>query len=102
MLLKACKNPSELAAMRACHLRDGAAVVEFLSFLDAHYAPVIRSQGNDGDSSAGAAGTGGAPLSEVQIADELQACRARCEEFIGPSFATIAGVGENGAIIHYR
>lgn len=36
VLLKACKNASELQGMRACHLRDGAAVVEFLAWLDDH------------------------------------------------------------------
>jgi len=37
-LLKACKNSAELQGMRACHLRDGAAIVEFLAWLDERYA----------------------------------------------------------------
>ena len=40
-LLKACKNSAELQGMRACHLRDGAAVVEFLAWLDEGYAGTL-------------------------------------------------------------
>jgi Xaa-Pro aminopeptidase len=96
VLLKACKNAAELHGMRACHLRDGAAVVEFLAALDAHFHPQQQGQGGNGEAAAAT------PLSEVQLADKLQAFRARCEKFVGPSFDTIAGVNENGAIIHYR
>jgi len=32
---KACKNEAEIAGARAAHLRDGAAMVEFLAWLDA-------------------------------------------------------------------
>jgi hypothetical protein len=97
VLLKACKNPAELRGMRACHLRDAAAVVEFLASLDTHYSPHQKPQLQQGGKRDPVV-----PLSEVQLADKLQACRARCEGFVGPSFATIAGVNENGAIIHYR
>ena len=33
-LPKACKNAAEIAGMREAHLRDGAAMVEFLAWLD--------------------------------------------------------------------
>jgi Xaa-Pro aminopeptidase len=98
VLLKACKNPAELRGMRACHLRDAAAVVEFLASLDAHYASCSPLQ----HPQLGGKREPVVPLSEVQLADKLQACWARCETFVGPSFSTIAGVNENGAIIHYR
>ena len=87
-LLKACKNPAELAGMRACHLRDGAAVVEFLAWLDAHFL--------------GSAEQKGLALDEVSLADKLLSFRAQQAGFLEPSFDTIAGVNENGAIIHYR
>jgi len=35
--LKAAKNPVELDGMRSCHIRDGAAMAEFLSWLDSLY-----------------------------------------------------------------
>ncbi len=34
VLAKAVKNPSELAGMRACHVRDAAAVCQFLCWLE--------------------------------------------------------------------
>ena len=91
-LLKACKNEVELAAMRDCHLRDGAAVVEFLCWLeDQLYSD------SDSDSSFSTV-----KISEVELADQLESFRAKCDKFLYPSFETIAGVNENGAIIHYR
>jgi Xaa-Pro aminopeptidase len=102
-LLKACKNPAELAGMRACHLRDGAAVVEFLAWLE-HQFNSSGGDGGDGNNSGGSAGgsTQQMGISEVALADKLQSFRAQCGSFLEPSFATIAGVNENGAIIHYR
>jgi Xaa-Pro aminopeptidase len=106
VLMKACKNAAELRGMRACHLRDAAAVVEFLASLDAHYHHQQHQGQGQGQGQAQEVGGNGetlaTPLNEVQLADKLQAFRARCEKFVGPSFATIAGVNENGAIIHYR
>ena len=34
VLAKSVKNPTELAGIRKCHLRDGAAVTRFLGWLD--------------------------------------------------------------------
>ena len=45
VLLKACKNSAELEGMRACHLRDAAALVEFLAWLDEHYEQVKTDNG---------------------------------------------------------
>jgi len=41
-------------------------------------------------------------VSEVEIDEKLTGCRAKQPGFLEGSFATIAGVGSNGAIIHYR
>lgn len=38
----------------------------------------------------------------IQVDAELTARRAAQPGFVGPSFATIAGAGPNGAVIHYR
>lgn len=84
-LLKACKNEAELAAMRDCHLRDGSAVVEFLHWLET----TLRDDNT-------------LKISEVDLVDKLKTFRAKCNKFLYPSFDTIAGVNENGAIIHYR
>lgn len=83
--MKAAKNPAELAGMRACHLRDGAAFVEFISWLDEE----LTVHHND-------------RLTEVDLDHHLTASRASYDLFLEPSFPTIAGVNSNGAIIHYR
>lgn len=84
VLLKACKNTAELDGMRACHLRDGASVVEFLAHLEHKFY------------------TENAQVSEVEIDEILTSTRAACPLFIEPSFPTIAGCNGNGAIVHYR
>jgi Xaa-Pro aminopeptidase len=82
LLARACKNPTELAGMRAAHRRDGAAMARFLAWLD------------------GTAVWGG--VSEQSAASRLEAWRAAAGGYRGPSFATISGAGPNGAIVHYR
>jgi len=82
VLPKACKTEAELAGARAAHLRDGAAMVEFLAWLDAE-AP------------SGA-------LTEIDAARELEARRRATNALEDISFETISGAGPNGAIVHYR
>jgi len=81
-LPKAIKNPAELAGMQAAHLRDGAAMAEFLFWLD-ETAP-----------------HGG--LTEIDVVTKLEAIRAVANQMTDISFETICGAGPNGAIIHYR
>jgi Xaa-Pro aminopeptidase len=81
-LPKACKNPAEIAATRAAHLRDGAAMVEFLRWLDA------------------AAPKGG--LTEISVVQALEGFRRATNALHDISFDTISGAGPNGAIMHYR
>ncbi|PZO83621.1 MAG: X-Pro aminopeptidase, partial [Micavibrio aeruginosavorus] len=80
--LKARKNDAEKAAMRAAHIRDGAAVTKFLKWL----------------SEAGASGT----LTELDVEAKLESFRREAPEYRDSSFDTIAGYGPNGAIVHYR
>ncbi|KAI7835935.1 hypothetical protein COHA_010169 [Chlorella ohadii] len=82
-LAKSVKNAAELAGMREAHLRDGAALVRFLCWLEKTIAS-------------------GKTLTEVEVDEHLTAKRAAQPGFIEPSFPTIAGAGPNGAIIHYR
>ena len=81
--MKARKNQAEQQAIRAVHRRDGAAMVEFLSWFDA------ASNAQDG-------------LRETDIDAKLMALRSQDDLFISPSFSTICGSGGNGAIVHYR
>lgn len=81
---KACKNDAELEGMLHAHTCDGAALANFFAWLE---RKVVYE---------------GVPLTEVQIAARLAAFRAEQPGFSQPSFPTIAGVGPNGAVIHYN
>jgi Xaa-Pro aminopeptidase len=81
-LPKAAKNAAEVAGMREAHLRDGAAVVEFLCWLD-QTAP-----------------KGG--LTEIDVVTALEGYRRATNVLHDISFDTICGAGPNGAIMHYR
>jgi Xaa-Pro aminopeptidase len=81
VLPKACKTEAEIAATREAHLRDGAAMVEFLCWLD-DQAP----------------GT----LTEIDVAQKLEGFRAATNQLRDISFDTISSTGPNGAINHYR
>ncbi|WP_193139319.1 aminopeptidase P family protein [Meridianimarinicoccus sp. MJW13] len=82
VLPKACKNPVEIAGSEAAHLRDGAAMVRFLHWLD--------------DTA------GGGTVTEIDAVTRLEALRAETGALKDISFDTIAGAGPNGAIVHYR
>ncbi|KRE16338.1 X-Pro aminopeptidase [Bosea sp. Root483D1] len=81
-LMKAKKNETELSGSRRAHLRDGAAIVRFLSWL-AREAP-----------------KGG--LTEIDAVAALEAERLKTGELRDVSFTTIAGAGPNAALPHYR
>ena len=79
---KARKNDAERAGFEAAHLADGVAMMRFWYWL-AHIAD--RST-----------------LTEADIADRLTEIRSGHPDYICDSFPTIAGMGGNGAIVHYR
>lgn len=78
---KARKTDAELAGMRAAHLRDGAAMVEFLAWYFA-------------EDRAG--------MTEIDMARKLEGFRAATGQLLDISFDTISSTGPNAAIIHYR
>ncbi|APX70451.1 MULTISPECIES: aminopeptidase P family protein [unclassified Brucella] len=83
---RAIKNKAELDGSRAAHERDGVAMVNFLSWIDAQKPGTID---------------------EISAAKKLEESRANAgRDFQMPlediSFDTISGAGPNGAIIHYR
>jgi Xaa-Pro aminopeptidase len=81
-LPKACKNAAEIAATREAHLRDGAAMVEFLCWLD-NAAPSTQ-------------------LTEIDVVKALEGFRRATNALHDISFDTICGSGPHGAIMHYR
>lgn len=81
-LMKARKNAAELKGTRTAHLRDGAAMTNYLAWL-AREAP-------KGD------------LTEIDAVAALEAERLRTGLLKDVSFTTIAGAGPNAALPHYR
>jgi Xaa-Pro aminopeptidase len=82
VLPKAIKNPVEIAGQKASQVRDGAAIVKFLRWID-ETAP-----------------KGG--LDELKAAEKLQQLRQLSPELRDLSFDTISAAGPNAAIPHYR
>ncbi|RFU74176.1 xaa-pro aminopeptidase [Trichoderma arundinaceum] len=72
---KAVKNETEMEGMRACHIRDGAALIEYFAWLEDQLI------------------TKKAVLDEVQAADKLEELRSKHEHFVGLSFPTISSTG---------
>ncbi|MBN9587100.1 MAG: X-Pro aminopeptidase [Afipia sp. 62-7] len=81
-LLKAVKNPSEIAGTKAAHKRDGAALARFLAWID--------SEALSGS------------LTEIDAVEALETFRRDTGALKDVSFPTISGTGPNGAIVHYR
>ncbi len=80
--MKAVKNERERLGFRSAMLRDGIAMVKFLKWLD-------ESIGKQA-------------LTEISVADKLEALRAEQPLYRGLSFDTIAGYEAHGAIVHYE
>ena len=81
-LMKARKNPTEVAGFRKAMERDGVAMVKFLRWLKE------------------AVKTGSE--SELSVEKKLYELRAEQPLFKGISFDTIAGYKEHAAIVHYE
>jgi len=82
-LMKARKNATEIAGSRAAHLRDGAAMVRFLAWLDREIAK-------------------GMPLTEIDAAVALEGFRRETNALVDVSFPSISAAGPNAALPHYR
>ena len=80
--MKSRKNGRELSCIRQAMVRDGVAMVRFLAWLDRTMA-------------------GGERPTEWDVAQVLQALRAKDERYISDSFNYISGYGPNAAIPHY-
>jgi len=81
-LPKAKKNAVEIKGTEAAHIRDGAALVRFLHWLDT-------------DAQSG-------EVDEIEAATQLERCRRVDSSLRDLSFESISGAGSNGAVVHYR
>lgn len=78
---KAIKNAVEIKNMKKAHVEDGIAVLKFMRYLK-------ENAGKD-------------VMSEISLADKLEAFRRESKNFLDLSFDTICGYASNGAIVHY-
>ena len=82
VLPKAIKTAAEIEGARAAHLRDGAAMVRFLAWLDEN-SPSGR-------------------VDEVGAAMKLEEFRRETGVLKDISFDSISAAGPHGAVVHYR
>lgn len=86
-LLKAVKNETELAGYRRCHVEDGAALTDFLAW--------VQREGGRREASDH-------PLTELEAEARLLAFRATRKGFLEASFRSISASGVNAALCHYN
>jgi Xaa-Pro aminopeptidase len=80
--IKSVKDQEEIAHIKSAHIKDGAAMVNFLYWFKHLPESAI--------------------VSELSIADELTKFRSEQPYFKGNSFHPIVGFGAHGAIVHYH
>ncbi|MCH5222141.1 MAG: aminopeptidase P family protein [Muribaculaceae bacterium] len=81
--LKSVKNDVQLAGVHAAMVRDGVAMVRSLMEIEERI-------------------TAGTTTTELDVAEILHRQRSKGDLFFDESFATIAGYGPHGAIVHYE
>lgn len=81
MLFKCIKNEVELDNIRKSHIKDGVAMTKFMYWLKTNIGKIY--------------------MDEVSVDEQLLKFRQEQDGFIEPSFNTIAGYKDHGAIIHY-
>ena len=80
-LLKSIKNKIEIKNTINAHIIDGVALTKFI-----YWIKNINKK----------------KITEVDAQNKLEKFRKMNKNYLYPSFDTIAGSGENGAIVHYR
>ena len=80
--LKAIKNDIEKDHIRNVMVKDGVALTKFFFWLEQNL--------------------GKEKITEISASKKLEAFRRDQENFVHPSFATIAGYGPHGAVVHYE
>ncbi len=83
ILMRACKNASEIKGAVAAHEKDARAFAKFRKWFDKQDFAKKK-------------------IMESDIVAALHKARAADKDFIEESFDTIAGFAANGAIVHYR
>ena len=80
--MKSIKNKTEIANIDKVMVKDGVALTRFFYWLE-------RNTGKDS-------------ISELKLTSQLEVFRSEQENYLGPSFSTIAAFNEHGALPHYN
>lgn len=80
-LLKAAKNPAELAHIRECYLKDSVTLTKFLFWMKENAGKIA--------------------MDELSVAEKLDSMRAEIPGFLDLSFPTISAYQSNAAMAHY-
>ena len=86
MRAKAVKTKEEMDNMRLAHIKDGVAVTRFMYW--------FKKQMENFDPEN--------PPTEMSCVEKLESFRKEQENYLEPSFDTIASWGPHGAIVHYE
>lgn len=81
-LMKAVKNPVELAQMEEVYLKDSAAVCKFIYWVKKNIGKI--------------------PMTELSAAEHLDQLRSEIDGYLDLSFPTISAYGPNAAMMHYE
>lgn len=79
---KSIKNQTEINGMKQVHILDGVAVTKFIYWLKKNIGKI--------------------KITECSAAEKLEEFRKVQKGYRGPSFETISGYAEHGAIVHYQ
>ncbi|KAJ5079691.1 xaa-pro aminopeptidase 1 [Anaeramoeba ignava] len=88
---KSIKTESEIKAIKAAQIKDSVAMIEFLSWVD-DQKKLYKESTNELKNK----------LCEYDFSEKLDEFRSKQNGFLGKSFPSIVGSGENGAVIHYQ
>lgn len=80
-MYRAIKNKTEIKNMRLSHIKDGVAITKFIYWVKNNIGKI--------------------EINELDVAAKLVELREAQDNFIEPSFSTIAAYGPNAAMMHY-
>lgn len=81
VMYRALKNKTEIKNLRIAHIKDGVALTKFIYWVKTNIGKI--------------------DLDELNVTEKLYEYRAMQENYIEPSFSTIAAYGANAAMMHY-
>lgn len=101
LMPKAVKNPVEIENIRSVHIKDAVACIKFIYWIktyvreknkEDHFQIIGQDEGSIDNRNS---------ITEIIAAKKLEEFRSEQEHYIGPSFNTIVGYAQHGAIVHY-